>query len=323
MSFHHPARPVALIVVVSLLLVLVAGCAAPFRGFESASMAPAAEAPAGVMYDQSTVGVDVMSVAQEGGAAPLGSSTNAIMARKMIARASVSMVVTNAEETVDEIEALLAEVGGFIANENLYNSGSSESPVIQGDLTLRVPAEALESTLDRLEGLAVQVGSRTLTREDVTDQYSDVDAQLRNLEATEAELREMLAEVRQRPNARPEDILAVHNRITEVRGQIEVLQGQKNLLDNLIGLSTIDVTLVPDAASLPVVEEGWRPAVVLREASRALVAALQGIGNFLIWFVVLVLPILLLLLLPVIVLIVLINWLIQRRKRRRAAAGAA
>jgi hypothetical protein len=292
-----------------LSILLLGGCAARAPRSESSASMPAG-APASGEMAMDTANV----VAQADGTAPMGQSTNALLARKMIARASLAMVVADAEQTLEEIEGLMEEVGGYVSDANFYNTGSGDAPVMQGNLTLRVPAEILEETLDRLEALAVDVGTRTLTREDVTDQYSDIDAQLRNLEATEAELREMLTEVRERPNARPEDILAVHNRITEVRGQIEVLQGQQNLLDNLIGLSTIDVTMVPDAASLPVVEEGWQPGTVVRAATRALVSTLQWLGNAIIWFVIAVLPVLLMLLFPIVVLIAFVRWIVMRRR---------
>ena len=100
----------------------------------------------------------------------------------------------------------------------------SSSTATLGDLltyTLRVPADQLESALEQLEALAITVRGRTVNREDVTEQYSDIDAQLRNLQATENELREMLAEVRAKPNAKPEDILAVHRELTAIRSQID------------------------------------------------------------------------------------------------------
>ncbi|MGL4650741.1 MAG: DUF4349 domain-containing protein [Caldilineaceae bacterium] len=287
----------------------LAGCAWSVPMSRTMDSAPAAEMAASA--DMSN------AVAQEGGGVPATGASSALLARKMIARASLSMVVADAETTVDEIETMLEEVGGFIAASNLFNTGTGDKPVLQGNLQLRVPAEELDATLDKLEAMALDVGSRTLSREDVTDQYSDVDAQLRNLEATEAELREMLEEVSERPNAQPEDILAVHNRITEVRGQIEVLQGQQNLLDNLIGLSTIDLTLVPDAASLPVVETGWRPGNVVRAATRALVNTLQWLGNAIIWFVIAVLPVLLLLIFPLVVLFAFVRWIIMRRRGQK------
>ncbi len=144
--------------------------------------------------------------------------------------------------------------------------------------------------MDALGAMAVEVDARTMNREDVTDQYTDVDAQIRNLEATEQELIAMLEEVRERPNSTSEDIMAVYRTLTEVRGQIETLRGRKNMWDNLVALSTIDVTLTPDSANLPVVEEGWRPAGVAREAQRALVSAVQVLGNVVIWLGIFVLP---------------------------------
>ncbi|MEZ4609687.1 MAG: DUF4349 domain-containing protein [Caldilineaceae bacterium] len=117
----------------------------------------------------------------------------------------------------------------------------------------------------------------------MTDQYTDLNAQLRNLEATEDELRTLLGEVRAKPGAKAEDILAVHRNLTEIRGQIEQVQGRKNMLDNLISLATIHLSLTPDVAEQPIVEARWRPGVTVSAALRALVGALQSLGNLAIW----------------------------------------
>lgn len=240
------------------------------------------------------------------------------LARKVVASAQIDLVVTDAQETVRQIEALMEELGGFVSNANLYKGYYGGAELLQGTLTLRVPAESLDAALARMEEMALDTRARSIDRQDVTDEYSDIEAQLRNLEATENELRELLAEVRARPNATSEDILAVHRDLSEVRGQIEQLQGRKNMMDNLIALSTIDVTLTPDAANRPVVEEQWRPIVALRDASRTLVTALQFLGDALIWIMVFVLPILLLFLIPLVVLIWVIRALVRRNRRRRA-----
>lgn len=244
---------------------------------------------------------------------------SALLNRKMVARAALSLIVTDATQTVADIHALMDDVGGFVSNENLYNdSYGDQTPRLSGNLTLRVPADTLEPTLARLAALAVKVENRTLTREDVTDQYTDLDAQLKNLEATETELRAMLTEVRERPDATPEDILAVHNRLTEVRGEIDQAQGRKNMLENLVSLSTIDVNLAPDRSTLPVVEQGWQPGDVLRDALRALVTTLKGLGSLLIWFLVYLLPIALIVLLPIVLIVALIAWIVRGRRRRAA-----
>ena len=320
---HHIRIPLFLSILTAAALLLSA-CGA--RNFSSAPSAGDNErammqqaAPAADFYGEAEAVASVPDGSQQSS----GASTNALLNRKMIARASLAMVVSDTAETIKSVEALMAELGGFIAMENFYNQSTGDQPMLGGTMTLRVPAESLATAMERLQAMALEVGNHSITREDVTDQYVDLDAQLRNLTATEDELREMLAEVRAKPNATPEDILAVHNRLTEIRGQIEQVQGRKNMLDNLIGLSTIELSLVPDASLLPVVEEGWRPLTVVRDAARALVGALQGLGNFAIWFVIYLLPILLIVAIPFALLLLLLRWLIRRRRVAVTPAGIA
>lgn len=260
-------------------------------------------------------GAEPSAAAYEAAEAAVGLPAGAPIDRKIIGTAAIDLVVTDTAETADAVTAMVEAAGGYVADSNFYARSVGDKSMPAGSMTLRVPAAALDDTLAQLAALAVDVTAQSLTREDVTDQYTDLNAQLRNLEATENELRELLAEVRAKPDATPEDILAVHRHLTEIRGQIEQLQGRKNMLDNLIGLATIHLSLTPDAATLPIVEEGWRPGATVSAALRALVASLQNLGDLAIWLALYVLPVLALVLLPVVVVI----WLAVRFLRRRPA----
>jgi hypothetical protein len=278
---------------------VLAGCAAAPSSYESSAPAPASGRSTGSSNDNA----EAQAPGGEGAAES---------SRKIVARASLTLIVADTQTTVDSIGALMEQVGGYVSTSNLYRSAGDSSKALQGTITLRVPSEQLEATLDELGKMAVEVDTRTINREDVTDQYTDVDAQIRNLEATEQELLAMLAEVRERPNSTSEDIMAVYRTLTDVRGQIETLRGRKNMWDNLIALSTIDVTLIPDSANLPVVEEGWRPAGVARQAQRALVSAVQVLGNVVIWFGIFLLPLLLLALIPLVIIIWFLRWALRK-----------
>ena len=125
----------------------------------------------------------------------------------------------------------------------------------------------------------------------------------------------LLTEVRQKPNAKVEDILAVHRSLMQVREEIETLQGRKNLLDNQIGFSTIWIELIPDSVNRPIVEEPWSANGPARNALRALVQTLQGLMTALIWALLYLAPLLLVFLIPLGVLIWLARyWLGRRRK---------
>ena len=235
--------------------------------------------------------------------------------RKIIANANVSLVVSDTEAAVAGIETLASDVGGYLADVDLFKDTYGETDVLRGSLTLRVPAASLDDALERLQALATDVRNLNVSRQDVTDQYSDLDAQLRNLRATETELLALLTEVRQKPNAKVEDILAVHRSLMQIREEIETLQGRKNLLDNQIGFSTIWIELIPDSINRPIVEEAWSANGPARNALRALVQTLQGLMTALIWALLYLAPLLLVFLIPLGILIWLARyWLGRRRK---------
>ena len=87
-------------------------------------------------------------------------------------------------------------------------------------------------------------------------------------------------------------------------------------LEQSSAFSSITVNVTPDELAQPIEVAGWQPAGVAKQAIEALANALQVLANLVIWFVIVVLPILLLILIP----IAFILWLIRRLRRREAAA---
>lgn len=234
--------------------------------------------------------------------------------RKIVSTVDISLVVDDSNAALTAIDGLVRTAGGYVARTSLYQS-DQDSDQLEGSLTLRVPAERLEDVLKGLTDLAVKVESQNMNREDVTAQYVDLQARLENLEAAEKELRALLTEVRERPDADTEDILAVYRSLTDIRSQIEQLQGRINLLNDTVTLSTITVYLRLNRATLPIVEEGWQPGATVTEALRALTDTLQRLGNLAIWWGVYLLPVVLILLLPLLIVFFVIRWFVRRRKR--------
>jgi conjugal transfer/entry exclusion protein len=269
-------------------------------------------APSNAAAPQAASVVAAAPAAAPAQAAMAGQPAAPSIQRRVIGKASIELVVADTEAVVKQINQLMDELGGYVANANLQRNSYNGSERLQGTLQLRVPADQLDATLVKLEAMSVKARAKTINREDVTDQYTDIDAQLRNLTTTENELRQLLADVGKKPNATSEDILAVHRNLTDIRSQIDQLQGRKNMFDNLITLSTIDVTLTPDIVSQPVIEEGWQPVAVVRASLRDLVGTLQTLTDAGIWLVLYFLPVLLILCIPLVTL-----WLIGRAIVRR------
>ena len=286
-----------------------------FFGVFCAACAAPAMTSADSSAEYAIADADTSESEQAANGAANDSAANLADTRKIIANANVSLVVSDTAAAVEGIETLASDVGGYLADVQLSKDRYGETEVLRGSLTLRVPGDSLDASLERLQALATDVNNLNVSRQDVTDQYSDLDAQLRNLRATETELLALLTEVRQKPNAKVEDILAVHRSLMQIREEIETLQGRKNLLDNQTGFSTIWIELIPDSVNRPIVEESWSANGPARNALRALVQTLQGLMTALIWVLLYLAPLLLLFLIPLAILIWLARYWMGRRRK--------
>jgi len=231
--------------------------------------------------------------------------------RMLIRTAQLSITVKDTVEAVQGAKAVVEGLGGYVTSSQMYKQGER----LYATMVLRVPAERFDDALAQIKALAVEVERESTQGEDVTEEYVDLQARLRNLELTEKELQQLLTEVRERTQ-KAEDVLAVYRELTEIRGQIEQLKGRMQYLERRVDFATIELSIAPHVLSTPVVEPGWKPLVTLREAGRSLVKALQWLVDAVIWLVVFVLPILILVAAPVALLVFLVRALVRRRKGR-------
>lgn len=276
----------------------VAAAAAPevaAKGMPSRGVAvPPAQAPASAARD-----------AMPAGGASVENAAQASDDRRILRNADMAVAVTSVEEAAREAQAVADRLGGYVASANLFR----EADRLRGTISLRVPGDRLGETMSAVEGLG-RVESRRLSSNDVTEEYTDLNARLRNLEATERELLALLTSIREK-SGRAEDVLAVHRELSNIRAQIEQLKGRINYLDKSSALATLNVTLLPLPAGKPLVDNGWSPLDTAREASRALVRLLQGVGSAAIWALIVGLPLMLAVAIPL--------WLVYRGLRRRTA----
>jgi hypothetical protein len=175
--------------------------------------------------------------------------------RVIVKNADVSLVVEDTRQAVSEITTLTTQAGGTVTHSSVYENGSPTGQIF-ANMTLRVPVEKVESTIEALRQVATKVVSENLSAQDRTEQKVDLDAQLSNLRATEAQLQTIMTQAKT-----VEETLKVQSELSNVRGQIERLQAQ---LDNLMGdaaMSTISVSLSTEEAELPIVDSSKRSVI--------------------------------------------------------------
>jgi molybdopterin converting factor small subunit len=101
-----------------------------------------------------------------------------------------------------------------------------------------VDSARFNDALAALRGMAVDVKSESTSGQDVTEQYTDLDAQLRNLQASETQLLKLMDQA-----GKVADVLAVQQELVKTRGQIEQIMGRMQYLKQSSTLAFIQVTL--------------------------------------------------------------------------------
>jgi hypothetical protein len=232
--------------------------------------------------------------------------------RLVIRNANLTLVVTDPTASVQSITRMADEMGGFVVSSYLYETalGVGDLTATQGTITVRVPAERLDEALRAIKADVIEVRSENISGEDVTQQYVDLESRLRNLEAAEEQLQEIMGSA-----TRTEDVMMVFNQLVQVRGEIESVKGQMQYFERSARLSAVSVELIADAAAQPLQIAGWRPEGTAKAAVEALIRALQFLADAGIWAVICIVPIGLILGLPA-------YFVIRALRRRRKAAKA-
>ncbi len=208
---------------------------------------------------------------------PTAGETAAEVDQKIIKNGSIRMTVDDVSAASDRISAIATAKGGFV-----QGSSSSERTdgTREGYVTIRVPSKDFEATMTEVKALAKLVRNDSTNSQDVTEQFTDLAAQLRNAKKQEETYLAVLAKA-----STVEDILKVQERLGYVRGTIESLEGRMKYLENVTSYSTVSVTLEEEpAVRLPTKE--FRPAAAVKAAVQALVAAFQKTVEALIWIVI-------------------------------------
>ena len=157
--------------------------------------------------------------------------------RKIVYTATMDVVVKDLDEAIPKVESLVSSHKGYISRSEIRGDAGSRRTATY---TLRVPVDALQPARDALAELG-SVERNALDSQDVTEEYVDVQARLKNFKEQEEKLNELLKE--KRKEEKLEDIIKVSDRIAEVRRDVERVQGRLNYLSNMTTLATLNLTL--------------------------------------------------------------------------------
>jgi len=162
-------------------------------------------------------------------------STAVTEGRKLIRNAQLELQVTSFQTAVERLTSLATEEHGFVATQN---SSKLPNGKLQGTIVVKVAPENLDRFLQKARALG-ELKNQTVGTEDVTKNYFDTDARLRNAKRMEERLLEML----QKNTGKVSDLLQVEKELGRVREEIEKMQGELKYYDALIQYATVTISL--------------------------------------------------------------------------------
>lgn len=249
---------------------------------------------------------------------------SADMEKKVIRNGNLSLRVEDAEWSADEIDRIAMRLGGFTASRSLSgdipgyplpmmtsepmmrgagydadkNVSSSETNMPQsGFVVIKVPSGKFSEAISSIRAIASVVLNESSSASDVTMQFADLEAQIRNKRAEE----EAFTKILNTNTGKVSDILEVTRELSRVRGEIEQLETQKKYMESETDMAELSISLTEDA-KVGATTDAWRPWQTVKMAMNQLLLKFQGFVDGIIYFIVSVLPFFLLYLLGLYVL---------------------
>lgn len=208
---------------------------------------------------------------------PTAGQTAADVDQKIIKNGNLSVIVDDVEASAQKVIEVATEKGGFVQHSSV---SEREDGTHFGSVTIRIPSNEFEAAVADVKNLAVSVENESISGQDVTEQFTDLEARLNNAKAQEATFLRILDQA-----TNVQDTLAVQRELGNIRAQIESLEGRIQYLENQTSFSTLHISL-SEEPSLRIPTKEFRPISEIKEAASALISIGQNVILGFIWLVI-------------------------------------
>src|SRR5207249_1938122 len=144
--------------------------------------------------------------------------------RKIIRDANLTIEVSSPADSQRKIFSVAEAHGGFVVTSEMTQQTSDDKskPEMSVNLVVRVPAADFDKAMDEIRAVASRVVQEKRTGKDVTEEFIDLEARMKNQKALEAQFLEIMKRA-----GKVEDALDVQTHLADVRTEIEKLEGRK------------------------------------------------------------------------------------------------
>ena len=230
--------------------------------------------------------------------------------RKIIRNANLTMEVNSTTETQHRVTSIAESNGGFVVTSEAKQREASDPSqrTLDIKLVVRVPAARFGAVLDQIRGLSTNLREENVAGQDVTEEFIDLEARIKTQRALEVQFLEIMKQART-----VADAMEVQRQVSDVRTDIEKLEGRKRFLENRASMSTITLNL-ETPRHIAVSTTGFGRS--LRDAVSESIDLGSGLLLFIVRLLIIMVPIAIFVLLP---LGLVFRYFVRRLKRIRMA----
>ena len=171
--------------------------------------------------------------------------------RKIIEYVNLTVETKKFDKLINDINAAVEKTGGYIENSEIGGISYYEDDIRSAELKIRIPKAKKSDFSDFIDENS-NVVNRSVSSEDVTDNYIDTQSRIKALKIEKETLEKLLAD-----SKKVSDMLTVYEKLTDVISEIESQQGRLNQMDNLIDYTTFTVYITEVEKETPVEKQSW------------------------------------------------------------------
>lgn len=166
--------------------------------------------------------------------------------RKVIYTADLQVEVESYQEITEHIQKETERLGGYIVESNLYNDSDGRS----GQITVRIPQEDFRTFIEIVEKGSTKVVEQTVSGQDVTEEFVDLESRMKSKRQVEERLLEFLTNAE-----KTEDLLKISNDLADIQEEIETLIGRMNYLQDKTDFSTVTIRIYENNVTLSSIDD--------------------------------------------------------------------
>lgn len=176
----------------------------------------------------------------------VGESDEINTTRMIIHTAQLDIRVKDFNKTQLDIEKKVNTYDGYVVESGVYRESDEHT---SGHMTVRVPAKNFQKFLADTEEQAVEVLSRDVSGQDVTEQYVDLESRLKSKRVVEERLLSFMNDAE-----KTEDLLQISTDLATIQEDIEIIVGKMNYLENQSAYSTIEISMHESRVLVPEID---------------------------------------------------------------------